>query len=387
MKTDIQVGSKVKVIDKKSIAYRLRGTVVEEKYESRISLLTGEMHELLKSFVCDLHDELGKHQKIELFPEQIACIQKKFIDIEQLRDSDIDLGNGLVRKSNADAFEAGDMIQITEKIDGANASIAWNPDEDKLEVFSRTNLLDGVEGLRGFKAYVLSKFDPKEFAECPNLVIFGEWCVSHSVKYDAGWYNVWRVYDIWDKDRHNYLLQDEVKAFCLKHGLEYIHVLYDGPFVSWDHCRSFLHANTYGSSQEGVVVKNQTKLGRNDIRAPKYLKIVNKEFIESHVKAHKEPKEIDPEQLKLEAEAKAKMSEIVTEARVKKMILKCVDNGIVPQDLEPKCIGTLMKVLPKQIFEDCMKEEPDVVRSVGALAGKLCSGLVAQHVKVIVLGK
>ena len=197
---------------------------------------------------------------------------------------------------------------------------------------------------------------------------------------------MWRVYDIWDKSKKNYLSQDAVKAFCKEHDIEYIHVLYEGPFESWAHCRQFMDVKSYGGiEQEGIVVKNQTKLDRDDIRYPKYLKIVNDAFKESMVK--KEKKHIDPEQAKLDAENMAKMGSIVTDVRVKKLVMKCVDEGIVPAELEPKHIGTLMKALPKMAFDDIVKEEPEVVKTVGAPAGKLCSMLVAKHVKALVLGK
>ena len=383
MKTDIQVGSKIKVIDKQSPYFRWRGTVSAETLVAE--RVEGQPKPDVSSFLCTLHLD-GKHDKVELKPEQIACIQKKFIDIEHIREEDIYLGNGVVRRSNVGAFKVGDQIQISEKIDGANASIAYNADEGKLEVFSRTNLLDGADGLRGFKAFVELKFKPDEFKAFPDYVIFGEWCVGHKCRYSQSWYNMWRVYDIWDKSKKNYLPQDAVKAFCKEHDIEYIHVLYEGPFESWAHCRQFMDVKSYGGiEQEGIVVKNQTKLDRDDIRYPKYLKIVNDAFKESMVK--KEKKHIDPEQAKLDAENMAKMGSIVTDVRIKKLVMKCVDEGIVPAELEPKHIGTLMKALPKMAFDDIVKEEPEVVKTVGALAGKLCSMLVAKRVKALVLGK
>lgn len=387
MKPDIQIGSKIKVVDRGSQYYRWRGVVSAEKCGA-VNVFTGVAP--VEGFVCTLHNGIESGVKVELKLEQIACIQKKFIDIEQLREEDVDLGNGVIRHSNVGAFEVDDTIQISEKIDGANASIAWNADEDCLEVFSRTNLLSGADGLRGFKSYidinVLPKLKEKHFAtKYPNIVIFGEWLVSHSCQYDKDCYNKWYVYDIWDKTTKNYLKQLEVKKIVEELGLTYVHELYNGPFVSWNHCRSFMSKKTYGPQQEGVVVKNQTKIDNDEIRFPKVLKIVNKEFIESHLKKEKKP--IDPEQQKFEAECLAKMESVVTEARVKKIILKCVDEGLVPAQLEPKHIGVLMKSIPKTVYEDLLKEEPEVMATVGALAGKLAGSLTAKHVKSIILGK
>ena len=43
---------------------------------------------------------------------------KHYIDIQAIIEKDTDL-----KRSNAKCFEVGDIIQITEKVDGSNASI------------------------------------------------------------------------------------------------------------------------------------------------------------------------------------------------------------------------------------------------------------------------
>ena len=201
---------------------------------------------------------------------QLEPVQKKFIDIDYIREDDLVIGKkedgtDAVRPKNTGTFEPGDIIQITTKIDGANASIAWDETTGKLEVFSRTNLLDSPGALRGFYDYIKTEVEPKipwnDMHKKQNLVIFGEWCVSHTCHYNKDWYNKWRVYDIWDKADGQYWPQDAVKAFCMMFDLEYIEELYYGPFISWDHCKSFLSKSiAYGPEQEGIVIKNQTKL-------------------------------------------------------------------------------------------------------------------------------
>ena len=387
MNTDLQVGSKVKVIDKHSDYYRFRGTVVAEHLVAERT--EGQPKPDVAFFICKLHSYLDNSivvENVSLKPDQLDSIQKKFIDIEHIRRDDIDLGNGVVRKNNVAAFEVGDLIQISEKIDGANASVAWNEDEGKLEIFSRTNLLNGADGLRGFKPYIETKFDKYAFSKLKGLVIFGEWCVSHKVQYAKDWYNTWKVYDVYDKNAKNYWPQAAVKQLCEDHGLEYIHALYEGPFISWDHCRSFMHANSYGNSQEGIVVKNQSKLCRSDIHWPKYLKIVNDEFKESMVKKAKEKRTIDPEQLKEEQEANALMASVVTEARISKLLLKLVDEGKLPKDLRPKDMATACKLIPKMAWEDVLKEEKEIVDKVGVYAGKACSKLAIAICRKIIIG-
>ena len=325
------------------------------------------------------------------WPEQLDLIQKKFIDIENLREHDEVIGqkeNGsdIIRLSNSKSFEVGDIIQITTKIDGANASIAWDETFKKLEIFSRTNLLNTSNNLRGFYDYIKVNVEPNlDLSKYPNLVIFGEWLVSHTIVYNKEAYNKWRVYDIWDKSKQNYLSQDNVKKFCLENGLEYVEELYNGPFISWEHCKSFMNKSiAYGPNQEGIVIKNQTKLDNSDVKFPKYLKIVNDSFKET-MKV-KPPKEIDPEVEAAKKKAIELANSIVTEARVKKILLKLVDEGIIPENLLPKDMGLVMKHLPKRVYEDVLKEEIETVKAIGENASKIISNTTAQIARKIVIG-
>ena len=322
---------------------------------------------------------------------QLEPVQRKFVDIDYIREEDLVVGKkedgtDAVRPKNTGAFEPGDLISITTKIDGANASIAWDETTGKLEAFSRTSLLDKPGALRGFYDYVKAEVEPKlDMSRYPFFVVFGEWCVGHSVQYDKSWYNKWRVYDIWDKRLGRYVSQDVVQGFCREHGLEYVEELYCGPFVSWEHCRSFLKKSTaYGLVQEGIVCKDQDKLDAKDRTAPAYLKIVNDEFKESHkVKARRE---LSPEEAAAKERGTTLAASVVTEARVRKIILKLVDEGILPAELGPKDMGTVMKHLPKRVFDDVLKEERDIVSQIGDGAGKFISAEAAKHARKIVIG-
>ena len=326
------------------------------------------------------------------WPEQLAPVQKKFIDIENLREHDEVIGQkedgtNIIRKSNAGEFDVSDIISITTKIDGANASIAWDETTQKLEIFSRDNLLDTSNSLKGFYDYIKTQVEPKaDWSQYKNLVFFGEWCIKHTIKYNNDWYDKWRVYDVWNKERGKYLDQLSVQALCHIIGLEYIEELYDGPFISWDHCRSFMNKSTaYGPDQEGIVVKNQTALFRHENRFPAYLKIVNESFKET-MKV-KQPKEIDPEAEAARKRAIELANSVVTEARVKKMILKLIDEGIIPENLTPKDMGLVMKHLPKRIYDDdVLKEEIETVKAIGENASKIISTSVAQISRKIVIG-
>ena len=341
---------------------------------------------------------LNPKTEYQFEPEDIEPVQKKFIDIEHIREDDIILGKkadgtDAVRLKNTGAFEPGDIIQITTKIDGANASIAWDETTGKLEIFSRTNLLDSPGALRGFYDYVKTEVEPEflkrmnsDFPSLKEYVIFGEWCVGHTIKdYNKEWFNKWRVYDIWDKTNQCYLLQNIVEAICEDFGFEYIEELYYGPFISWEHCKSFLNKSTaYGPTQEGIVIKNQSKLGINN-KYPCYLKIVNTAFAE-HQHSKKEKKPIDPLEDLEKQNAANLASTIITEARIRKLILKLIDEAKLPSELKPTDMSAIMKLLPKYVFDDVIKEEKEVVVQLGKFAGKVISQQTAKLARKIVIG-
>ena len=77
---------------------------------------------------------------------------------------------------------------------------------------------------------------------------------------------------------------------------------------------------------------------------------------------------------------------VVTEARVRKIILKLVDEGKLPSELGPKDMGAVMKQLAKRVFDDCLKEEPETVKAIGDGAGKFVAAEAAKQARKIVIG-
>ena len=389
--------TEVKVIDKNNYLYSRRGVV------TAINGFDDNMHLIPKPYSPENYptkwEVLVKFNNGEYIKEfydwqkQLEPIQKKFIDIDYIREDDLVIGKkadgtDAVRPKNTGAFELGDIIQITTKIDGANASISWDETTGKLEVFSRTNLLDSPGALRGFYDYIKTEVEPKtDWSQWFDLVFFGEWCVGHTIKdYNKEWFNKWRVYDIWDKSANSYLPQTTVKNICTQLGIEYIEELYYGPFISWEHCKSFLNKSTaYGSEQEGIVIKNQSKLGNPDNKNPIYIKIVNDKFKES-MHSKKEKKSIDHEKEAEKQKAIELAASIVTEARVKKIILKLIDEGKLPETLQPKDMSLVMKQLPRLVFDDCLKEENETVKLLGEYAGKFIAAETAKQARKIIIG-
>ena len=140
----------------------------------------------------------------------------------------------------------------------------------------------------------------------------------------------------------------------------------------------------YGPDQEGIVIKNQSKFFKPEIRFPAYLKIVNESFKETM--AVKSPKEIDPEVEAARQKAFELAESVVTEARVKKIILKLIDEGILPETLTPKDMGNVMKNLPKRVYNDVLKEEPETMTILAENAGKTLAAVTAKIARKIVIG-
>ena len=313
--------------------------------------------------------------------------QKHFIDIQAIRVEDTEL-----RQRNTRAFHVGDTIQITEKQDGSNACAAYDMETGKMVAFSRKQELAFNNTLNGFYNFIQS-LDEKTvelFKAHPNYRVFGEWSAKkNKIVYDKiNKERPWYLYDIYDVEAENWLKQDVVKQFAADGGFEYIHELYYGPFVSWEHCMGFMNSPAYGDTQEGIVVKLQadhlafdtTEASRN----PQYLKIVNDSFKE-RMKTHE--KVIDPERENAKAEAQRMMESIVTRSRVEKELYKMRDEGILPDKIGNEDFKIVAKNLPKRIYDDTMKEEREIVEACGEFAGKMCGAITMRLAREIVLGQ
>jgi len=135
---------------------------------------------------------------------------------------------------------------------------------------------------------------------------------------------------------------------------------------------------SYGKQQEGIVIKNQTALQEG--REPHVLKYVNPQFQEIKVENRKKRAE-DPEKAEERKQAEEYMRMIVTEGRVMKVYNKLVDEGILPEKPEKRNMVDLYKYLPKRVYDDCVKEEPEILYKAGKYAGKCCTKLAIEVIK------
>lgn len=300
--------------------------------------------------------------------------RKSFMDIQRLKEG------------FADDFRPGDEIVIQEKFDGSNASFRYDVETGKLVAFSRRQTLNPLDNtLSGFYNYIQS-LNADEFKDYPDYIVFGEWSgARNAIIYYPECTKKWYVFDIYDVNEQVYLQQSEVKKFAEEHGLDYINTYYVGPFISWDHVMSFMGTSAYGDIQEGIIVKNQTKLNDPNTRLPFVVKIVGEKFHEIKKTNHAK-KVVDPKKLQERAAAQELTESIVTRRRVEKELYKMRDDGIIPADWCEKDMKTVARELPSRIYQDCIKEEPETVTEIGQFFGKFCSSTAMKYARNIILG-
>lgn len=302
-------------------------------------------------------------------------VQKKYMDIERLKPAFVD------------GFEIGDSIVVQEKIDGANFSIRYDNENNCIKAFSRKKELDFNNTLRGAWNWSQS-LDVEKVKNVlgNNLILFAEWLVPHTVKYPNDKYNHAYCYDVFNVDTNEYLTQDKVESIVKALDLTYVPVFYVGEFISWEHIKEFVGKTEMGGEYgEGVVVKNQTKLNNPNTRLPFYIKIVCDTFCET--KGHRESKPVDMEKMAERERLQSITETIVTNARVQKLVNKMVDNGILREDWDAHDMSIITKNIGKEIYYDCVKEEPETVNQVGDLFGKFANSIAMKLVREILKKK
>lgn len=304
--------------------------------------------------------------------------QKKFMDIFRIKE------DTEMTESNTGGFEVGDIIVIQEKVDGGNASIAYNSETDKLVAYARERELSSDITLNGFWNWVQT-LSVEHFRKYPDYTFFGEWLTPHTIRYVKEAYNKFYFYDVYDRKNKCYLLQSEVKKLAEELDFIYTKTHYVGEFISWEHCRSFMGVSDIAVDiPEGVIIKNQTKINTHCSSRPYVLKIVTDKFAEIQKENHRLKMEA-PHRLAAQDKARIIVEQIVTRNRVQKEIHKMKDEQILPSNLEMKDMKTIVQRLPKRIYDDCVKEENEMVIEAGEFFGKFSASMAIKLAKEIIL--
>lgn len=259
----------------------------------------------------------------------------------------------IVREGKYQYHNAGDIVTITEKLDGANASISINENFD-IEVFSRKQKLSEENTLRGWYGYAHEHVADK-LTECydqlgwiGDKILYGEWLVSHTLPYKEEFYYKFYPFALYDVFGEAYHPFEDVRDVASRLGLVTPQIFYHGEFTKIQDYMDFVgKSNMAVNEGEGIVIFNESK-PYDESRT----KIVSEVFSEkSNVKIHV---------VKDLSESEKWASEFATTARIEKIIHKLIDEDTLPE-IEFKNFGMIAKPVSEAVFEDIIEEESDLL--------------------------
>ena len=176
------------------------------------------------------------------------------------------------------------MCYIFPKIDGTNSQLWF---DGGLRAGSRNRELTLDNDNQGFYNWALSQYYFIEFfATYPNLRLYGEWLVPHTLKtYQKTAWNNFYVFDVMSDE--DYLSYDEYKVLLDEYDIEYIPPICKVENPSYERLVNQLEKNGYliedgRGTGEGIVIKNYNY--RNKFGRQTWAKIVKNEFKAKHAK-------------------------------------------------------------------------------------------------------
>lgn len=174
------------------------------------------------------------------------------------------------------------VCHVEEKIDGANASI-WLDKRGEITCGSRNKEL--VEGFNGFVDWVKSSEElNKIFAEKPNIRLYGEWLVRHTISYNEKAYKKFYLFDVTvgkdGEENEEFMSRKYVRKLAENYGLNTPEYLGEFLNPTTEELNALAGKSVLGEKGEGVVIKNmefRDKFGNHN-----YAKIVTQEFKEDN---------------------------------------------------------------------------------------------------------
>jgi hypothetical protein len=193
-----------------------------------------------------------------------------------------------------DGLDLG-TVYVFPKLDGTNASIWWNG--SRILCASRNRVLTAEHDNAGFCGWLNGEGPCQWFLRhfCkrhPNLVIYGEWLVPHSLKTyrTEAWSRFW-VFDVYDRDAERYLSFDQYSKLLAPEpstpGCDLVEPLAVITNPTQDQLHTLVEQNTYliadnAGHGEGIVCKNYEWRNRHG-RQP-WMKIVANAFKEANAR-------------------------------------------------------------------------------------------------------
>ena len=255
---------------------------------------------------------------------------------------------------NKDIFEyVDDEIIVEEKCDGGNGSF-WLEDGG-LHLGSRNRDLTTDEDDKTFskqRKYLHEVLAGKEI--CSDYIYYIEWMARHTIAYET-------APDVIALDvrlKHKAFEEEGVRGFFLNRdakevefkrlGLEVVPLVWRGKAKELRKMELgdlITQSKYYNGQMEGVVIKNYARkapTGNHQI----FAKIVADCFKENNKAVFGSIKSANTDTIKI-------VDEFCTDARVRKMVMKAVNELNLPLNLK------LMNIVPSAVIKDVVQEEFD----------------------------
>jgi len=187
--------------------------------------------------------------------------------------------------SETNGIDVG-MCYVFPKIDGTNSQLWF--DDNCLQAGSRNRKLSIDNDNAGFYSWALKQDKIlRFFKENPNIRLFGEWLVPHTLKtYKKTAWNNFYVFDVMDVSG-NYIPYEIYKEVLDNFCIDYIPPICKIENPTYERLIGLLEKNTYliedcCGTGEGIVIKNYDYI--NKFCRVTWAKIVKNEFKTSHQK-------------------------------------------------------------------------------------------------------
>ena len=293
-----------------------------------------------------------------------------------------------IRKLN-NMFDDTDIVEVSEKIDGANASFCIDATKKiGIACYSRENEVTEQDHLNGFYEFIKEEVAPYKKYLNENYIYFGEWLTRHRLRYREECYNKFYLFDIYDKKNSKWLTAEE-RQKEVRDSLVFIQPLWVVPSTTITYAefsRDFEIVKkiqkkmlyNINDNPEGFVFKAYNKIYQDE---PLFFKVVDPRFEE--VKAT--PKIKSNEVLLMES--------ICTENRIDKIILKLLDKRVISDDdLFVENMGRLMKIIIPEVLKDILEEESELIEEwkaerlitdsrVGKAVGKITPKYIVKFIE------
>ena len=176
---------------------------------------------------------------------------------------------------------------IFPKIDRTNGQLWY--EKGKIMAGSRNRILSADDDNQGFYVWALGQMKTigQFFLKYPNLKLFGEWLVPHTLRtYEKTAWNKFYVFDVIDENE-GYLHYEQYKLLLNEFNIDYIVPICKIENPTYERLVSFLEKNVFliedgQGTGEGIVIKNYNY--KNKFGRVIWAKIVKNEFKAKHSK-------------------------------------------------------------------------------------------------------